>query len=76
MTLPEALRKAFIILRKEKRAVVLTMARCRYRLAPNDQPPRDYLIWRSVHYNDVWQPWSVVENFDVDDILTDKWSIH
>jgi hypothetical protein len=75
MTLPEALRKAFVILREEDRAVLLTMPRCKYRLAPNDRPPRGYLIWRSVHYNDAWQPWSVVENFDVDDILTDKWSI-
>ena len=76
MNLPAALRRALTILREEKRGVLLTTARCRYRLAPSDQPPRGYLMWRSVLYNDEWQPWDAVWNFDVDDVLTDKWSVH
>lgn len=77
MTLPEALRRALTILREEKRGVVLATSQCKYRLAPSDQHPRrGYLMWLSVRYDDEWQPWSTVENFDVDDILTDKWSVH
>ena len=76
MTLPEALRRALTILREEKRGVVLTTSRCKYRLAPSDQHPRGYLMSLSVRYNDEWQPWGTVGNFDVDDILTDKWSVH
>ena len=76
MTLPEALRKALAILRKDSRGVLLTTSRCRYRLAPSSQHARGYLITLSVYYNGEWQPWDTVESFNVDDILTDKWSVH
>lgn len=77
MTLHNALRKAFAILGKEKRGVVIATSQCQYRLAPSD--PRSaytYQITRSVRYNDQWQPWSEANGFDVDDVLTDKWSVH
>lgn len=76
MNLPAALRKALTILRDQKRGVLLTTSRCRYRLAPSDQQPRGYEMWLSVRYNGEWQPWGTVGHFDVDDILTDKWSVH
>ena len=76
MNLPDALRKALAALRAEERAVILSTSRCKYRLAPNDQHTRGYLVWRSLRYNDEWLPWNTVESFDVDDILTDKWSVH
>jgi hypothetical protein len=76
MTLPEALRRALAILRKEKRGVLLTTSQCRYRLAPSGEHPRGYLISLSIRYNSEWQPWGTVANFDVDDIITDKWSVH
>lgn len=75
MTLPMALRKALIVLREEKRGVILATSRCKYRLAPSNEHPRGYLMWLSVRYNDEWQPWGCVGNFDVEDILTDKWSV-
>ncbi len=75
MTLPQALRKALDLLRKERRTVVLATSKCRYRLVPTDWHQRGFLILLSVHYNDEWQPWSTVGNFDIDDILTDKWRV-
>jgi len=76
VTLPDALRKALSIVRVEKRGVLLTTSRCRYRLEPSNQHPRGYLIWLSAHYNGEWQPWATVGNFDVEDVLIDKWSVH
>lgn len=76
MTLRDALRKALTIVREQRRGVLLATSQCQYRLAPSEQPSRSYLLSRSVRYNNEWQPWSTVDGFDADDVLTDKWSIH
>jgi len=77
MTLRDALRKAFAILSKERRGVVIATSSCQYRLSPSAPlSSRSCLISRSVRYDDQWQPWGEVDGFDVDDVLTDKWRVH